>query len=438
MPDVERLISGGANARPRPGRGRPPRHNAHARRTHPLARAVAVALVFVLAFATSVVGLTWGRVNQNIDTREIDDLLGTSRPTPSGSPAPTDINRGRALNLLVIGSDSREGENDVDGAGATGTTSGMRSDTTMLVHISADRSRVEVVSIPRDTLVDIPACTLPDGTMTAPQSDAMFNSAFQTGGEGGDIGSAAACTILTVEELTGLYVDDFAVVDFAGFINVIDALGGVAMYIPEDIDDQLAGLQLEQGCRLLNGDEALGFARVRKTVEDGSDISRIGRQQDLVLAIIQEALSTNLLRNPPRLYRFLDTSTQTLTTGNRIGDVRALAGLGTSLASIRSDDITLVTMPFEWAGARVIPSWDYVNPVWESLQGDLAIDPIYSGDAWEITVALREREAAAAAPPPESADAPTDPSPSSGPTTVDPPTTDPADDPLMCTKETAS
>ncbi len=391
----------------------------------------------MLVFATSVVGLTWSRVNHNIDTRDINDLLGTNRPTQSGTPAPTDINAGRALSILVIGSDSREGANDVDGAGATGTTSGMRSDTTMLVHVSADRTRVEVVSIPRDTLVDIPACAHPDGTQTSPQSDAMFNSAFQKGGAGGDIGGAAACTILTVEALTGLYVDDFAVVDFAGFINVVDALGGVAMYVPEDIDDHLAGLQLEQGCRLLNGEEALGFARVRKTVGDGSDISRIGRQQDLVLAIFQEALSTNLLRNPPRLYRFLDTSTQTLTTGNRIGDVRALAGLGTSLASIRSDDITFVTMPFEWAGPRVIPSWDYADLVWEALRTDTPVDPILSGDAGAITTALQEREAAAEATAEPGSPAPTPADPGdAAPAVV--PSPNPAEDPLLCTKENAS
>src|SRR5665647_2972681 len=200
----------------------------------------------------------------------------------------------------------------------------MRSDTTMLAHISADRTHIEVVSIPRDTLVDIPACTLPDGTTTEPQYDAMFNSAFQLGAAGGDIGSATACTMLTVEELTGAYVDDFVVVDFAGFINVVDALGGVAMYVPEDIDDHLSGLQLEQGCHLLDGTEALGFARVRKTVGDGSDISRIGRQQDLVMAVVNEALTTSLLTNPARLYQFLDSTTRTLTTGQEVGDLTSL------------------------------------------------------------------------------------------------------------------
>ncbi|NLI18782.1 MAG: hypothetical protein GX427_08230 [Actinomycetales bacterium] len=263
----------------------------------------------------------------------------------------------------------------------------------------------------------------------------MFNSAFEAGAEGGDIGSAAACTILTVEELTGIYVDDFVVVDFAGFINVVDALGGVAMYIPEDIDDHLSGLQVEQGCRLLDGEDALGFAHVRKTVGDGSDISRIGRQQDLVLAIIQEALSSNLLKNPPRLYRFLDTSTQTLTTGNRIGSVSALAGLGTSLAGIRSDDITFITMPFEWAGPRVVPSPDYADSVWDALRADEAPDPLLSGDAWAITQALQDREAAEAA---STATPTTGGTETPGPAVTDTPTTDPADPALTCTKENAS
>lgn len=397
-------------------------------------------MVFALLFASSLVGLTWNRVSSNIETQDIGELLGEDRPTPSaGATLPTDILKGRPLNILVIGSDSRAGANTELGTGSEAGIPGMRADTTMLVHISADRSHVDVVSIPRDTLVDIPACSRSDGTTSDPQYNVMFNSAFETGGVNGDIGSAAACTILTVEKLTGIYIDDFVVVDFAGFINVVDALGGVAMYIPEDIEDRDAQLSIEAGCRLLDGRTALGFARARKAVGDGSDISRIGRQQDLVLEIVDEALSSNLLRNPARLYRFLDTSTQTLTTGSRIGNVRTLAGLATSLTSLRLGDITLVTMPLEWAGYRVIPSPDYAETVWEWLRNDEAVDPVYSGDAWTITLALREREAAQSTPTPEPGEtSTTTPSePTGSPTTVAP-TDDPTDDPSYCTKENAS
>src|SRR5690625_7851674 len=89
----------------------------------------------------------------------------------------------------------------------------------------------------------------------------MFNSAFALGADGGDVGTAAACTIRTIEQMSGVYVDDFVVVDFAGFINVVDALGGVPMCIPEPINDRRAHLELEAGQQVLDGEEALGYAR---------------------------------------------------------------------------------------------------------------------------------------------------------------------------------
>lgn len=405
------------------------RHASIHRRARSLRHVVALSLVFLLAFSGAAFALSIARFQGNIDQQDIGSLLGDDRPTrPVATPTgPVDAHEGEELNILVMGSDSRVGANAaIDGSG---TSPGMRSDTTMVVHIPADRSRIEIVSIPRDTLVDIPACTLPDGAQTRAQYDAMFNSAFATGGTTGDVGAAAACTIRTVEQLTGLYIDDFVVVDFAGFVNVIDALGGVAMYIPEDINDRAADLVLEEGCRVLNGTQALGLARVRKTVGDGSDISRIGRQQDLVAAIIQEALSTNLLRSPVRLYQFLDTSTQTLTTGQSIGDLAALVGLASSLSAIRADDVVFITMPFTWAGARVVPADPYAGFVWEALVADEAVDAMYSGDSVDIAAALREQaaqEQAAQEQAPQTTAPPADPSP-----------VVPTEEPPVCTKATA-
>lgn len=423
------------DARVRDRRSHVARHAVAHLRARSIRRAVSLSLIFLLVFSGTALALSVARFQGNIDQQDIGSLLGedrpTARPAPTATPTgPVDSHEGEELNILLMGSDSREGANSaIDGSGAS---EGMRSDTTMIVHISADRSRIETVSIPRDTLVDIPECTLPDGTTTAEQYDVMFNSAFATGGATGDVGAAAACTILTVEQLTGLFIDDFVVVDFAGFVNVIDALGGVALYIPEDINDRAADLILEEGCRLLDGSQALGLARVRKTVGDGSDISRIGRQQDLVAAIIREVLSTNLLRSPVRLYQFLDSATQTLTTGQSIGDLSALVGLGSSLSSIRTDDVVFITMPFTWAGARVVPAEEYADLVWLALGEDTAVDSIYSGDSTAILVALQEREEAAAAPPVPT-EAPTDPAIDENGAPEQP-----AEDPQMCTKATAS
>lgn len=417
------------------------RHSSHRTRRHRVLGSLSVALVFTLVFGGSAVALMYQRFQGNISQYDINSVLGEDRPVAEPTD-PADPNAGRALNILLIGSDTREGANDVDGAGESGTTSGMRSDTTMLAHVSADRTRMEIVSIPRDTLVDIPACPQPDGTSTRPQADVMFNSAFQTGGRTGAIEYAAACTILTVEQLTGLYVDDFVVVDFTGFKSVVDALGGIPMYIPEDVDDNLAGLQIQQGCRLLDGEQALGLARARKSLGDGSDISRIGRQQELVFAAVDEILSSRLLRQPTRLYHVLDVSTQTVTAGSTIGNLGTLVGLASSLADIRLDNVVMVTMPFQWAGARVTEAEEYATQVWDAIRADAPVDPVLTGDANQIAVAVAEREAAAQAtpsPPVGSTPDSTQPAPTPAPASAGSTATEaPAGPALTCTRETAA
>lgn len=131
----------------------------------------------------------------------------------------------------------------------------------------------------------------------------MFNSAFFFGSQTGDLGGGAACTVLTVEAWTGIRIDDFVLVDFNGFQAMVDSLGGVPMYIPEPISDSRAHLEIEEtGCQLLDGHDALGYARARYNIfgSDGSDIARIGRQQELVAAIAREALTTRILTDQPR------------------------------------------------------------------------------------------------------------------------------------------
>lgn len=363
-----------------------------------------VSALAVALFAGSGAALAYNDIQTNIQRHDINDLLGEDRPTQE---TPIDPNAGRALNILVMGSDQRE----VDDPEAA-VVGGMRSDTTMLVHVSAGRDRVDVVSIPRDTLVEIPSCTLPDGSTTASQSSAMFNSAFTMGGQTGDVGAAAACTIKTVEQLTGVFVDDFVVVDFSGFTTMVEALNGVPYYVAEPVNDPEAHLTLEAGCQLLDGQDALGLARARKSLGDGSDISRIGRQQELVAAIARDALSRNLLTDLPVLYRFLDAATSTLTTGAEIGQLPTMAGLASSLRGIGPEDISFATMPFVPAGARVLPS-DDAEAMWQALAADQPIDATLdaTGEA--------PPEAPSAAPTPETptGEAPTTPTPEPTPTT---------------------
>jgi LCP family protein required for cell wall assembly len=337
-------------------------------------RGVAVAAVGLSAFVLTGSAFAYSALQGNITTHDVTALLGADRPDGSGvdGSGPVDPGAGRALNVLVMGSDVRSGDNAV--LGGAPETEGMRSDTTLLVHISADRTRAEIASIPRDLLVDVPACALPEGGESAPQSDVMFNAAFATGGGGGETEYAAACTIKTVEQMTGVFIDDFVVIDFAGFTRMVDALGGIPMCIPEPVTDRLAGLDLEAGEQVLGGQQALAYARARKNVGDGSDISRIGRQQLLLGAMVRQVLAKNLLTDLPSLYQFVDAATESVTAGPTMGQIPNLVGLANSLRSVPAEGVVFVTVPFDWAGDRVRPN-DDSDALWSAMAADAPIAP---------------------------------------------------------------
>ncbi|AWE41937.1 MULTISPECIES: LCP family protein [unclassified Actinobaculum] len=345
---------------------------AHLKKTVSLRhRGRVVALAFFAALLTvgSTVGIGYSVLQGNIKKDNPEELIGTERPNAENT---------EAMNILVLGSDVRSGASDIDGAGASGAVDGMRADTTMIVHISADRSRVDIVSIPRDTLVDIPSCSVrnepgsPETFDTDEQYDAMFNSAFAIGGQTGDVGSAAACTMKTVEALTGIRLTGYIVVDFGSFQEIVEALGGVPMYFEEDMYDSLAGLDVKAGCRLLNGQQALALARARKEIGDGSDISRISRQQDLVGAMVREVLDMNLLTDLPKLYQVMEAGTASLSTSDNLGNITTLASLANSLRNINLDSINFITMPWEWAGSRVTVG-EGADQIWEALANDTPV-----------------------------------------------------------------
>ncbi len=313
----------------------------------------------MVLFAGTALALTYQHLEGNIRSSDIESLLGSERPS-TASPDPDDPHAGAPLNILLVGVDDRSGDNARFGsAGQTG----VRSDTVILAHVAADRSRVELISIPRDSWVPIPACPLPDGSTTEP-TEFKFNQAFALGGATGDVGYGVACSIRTLEALTGVRVDGFVAVDFSGFIRMIDAIGGVPICVPQPIDDDEAAVQLDAGFQVLDGEQALGFARARKSLGDGSDTARIGRQQDLLAAVIRTVMDTNVLTDTRELYAFLDAATASLTTSEDLGSISSLAGLALSLRGIDSADVDFVTVP--WT-----PRGDGANVLWTAEADDL-------------------------------------------------------------------
>jgi LCP family protein required for cell wall assembly len=235
-----------------------------------------------------------------------------------------------AENFLVIGSDSRAGL-----ARGFGQVAGARSDTAMIVHLSKDRHKATIISIPRDSWVAIPTCRAPDGHVIAAHRD-MFNSAFTVGGP--------ACTIATAQKLTGIAITHFVEIDFSGFQAMVSALGTVSVCSPETVDDRGSGLKLHVGTNKLNGAQALAYVRARETLGDGSDLGRIKRQQMFLGDVLRQAMQGSLLSNPGRLTSFLDAATKAITVdkGTTFSDLRTL---GTSLQGLDPKRVTFYTAP---------------------------------------------------------------------------------------------
>ncbi|MEU3276877.1 LCP family protein [Streptomyces antibioticus] len=330
-------------------------------------RAAGLALAAALVLGAGAAGWAYRHLDDNIRSVDIDSALGDNRParalttpTPTGSASASPLPTG-AVNILVLGSDSRSGAaNKALGGGDSG---GARSDTAMVVHIDAGRTGATVVSIPRDTLVTRPSCPLPSGGSAAVAYGAMFNTAYAVGGP--------VCAVKTVESLTGVRMDHYIEVDFAGFAGLVDALGGVTVTTDEDIDDDDSRLHLAAGTHHLDGEQALALARTRHGIGDGSDLGRIGLQQHLVKALLAQISSTDLLTSPAKLYGVADAVTGSLTTDTGLDSLGELTRLGESLRDLSTEHLTTVTMPVVTAPSdpnRVVADEPEASALWESLR----------------------------------------------------------------------
>src|SRR6516165_28128 len=284
--------------------------------------------------------------NGNIEQDDIVGLLGDQ---------PVNLHP-QAENILVIGSDTRSGQGKGYGTGLVTD----QSDTLMVVHIPANRQWAAVMSIPRASWVNIPACKMGNGQMSAP-TQFKINEAFAIGNlYGNHTALGVACTVKTVERNTGIYIDHFVVVNFTGFKDMVAALNGVPECNQTPIDDPLSRLHLAAGHHMLTPTQALGYVRARYTLGDGSDLERIGRQQAFMSSLIGRVKSD--LLNPIAIYRFLDAATRSVTIDSQLGGITGLYNLGESLRSLPSDKIAFFTLP-NFPRGEVVPG-DVANVVW--------------------------------------------------------------------------
>ncbi len=346
--------TGSTDPRPRAGKGRRRKPPTVRRRTLTVMAWTAAGIVVL---GGTGAGYLYLKLNGNLTTVDINQMLGGDRPKKADNGSE---------NILVLGSDTRSGGNRKLGGGTDDGSA--RSDTAMIVHVYKGHKRADVVSVPRDTLVDRPECTDAHGTEHPAARNVMFNEAYSTGG--------AACAVKTVESLTGVRMDHYLEVDFSGFRTLVDDLGGVRVTTTRAIHDPDSHLNLDAGTHTLDGQQALGLVRTRHGVGDGSDLGRIQLQQAFVKALIDQVKHVGVFSDPKKLYDLADTATKSVTTDSDLGSVNSLVSFADGLKGISSSRMTMVTMPVQYDTGnanRVVVDEPKAQQVWTALRNDRPI-----------------------------------------------------------------
>jgi LCP family protein required for cell wall assembly len=353
MPDAE---LDGTPSEPSAATPTGPKRRGKVRKRHTVGKVILASVVVLGLTAGLGVAFLYRHLNGNLEVLDPSDRV-TNRPDKVAVEGPRE-----PLNVLVMGSDTRDGDgNNIDGL----TGGGERSDTTILLHVSADRERAYGISIPRDLLVNRPDCKAENGDTIPGATQVMWNEAFAVGGP--------TCTIQQFEQVTGIRLDHFIKVDFEGFRGMVDAIGGVEMCIPEDIDDPAHAIHIDAGTRKLKGNEALNYVRERYVVGDGSDVGRMKRQQAFIASMAHQVVTAGTLARPDRLLRFLDSATKSLTVDPGLKNVVKIAELGNQFKSIGLDNIQFLTIPIMAAPSdpnRLAFVQPQANQVWAKVRKD--------------------------------------------------------------------
>ncbi|XVQ87489.1 LCP family protein [Microbispora siamensis] len=286
---------------------------------------ISVVLTCVLVIGTltayKVYRSTIGLINRGASTDDLDK----NRP----------VNETGAINVLLVGSDTRAGDNKKYGQHLV--NDGERTDTIMLLHVSPNRDGATLLSFPRDSMVMIPACYNKNRTLV-PAHLGMINSAFSDGG--------MICTRRTIESLTGILVHHYVKVDFTGFKNIVNALGGIEICLPQAVNDKKAKLTLPAGKQIVKGEAALGYVRLRYGLGDGSDISRIKRQQVFISQVVKKATSSALLTDVGKLQNFIAAAAKSVTMDDAL-NTEELIKIAQSAQKLSAKGFKATTVPWE-------------------------------------------------------------------------------------------
>ncbi|MFI1660775.1 LCP family protein [Streptomyces sp. NPDC020472] len=322
-------------------------------------------MAFVLVGGAAGAYAIYNKLNNNLD---VVDVVGKN--TNAG------FSKGEAFNILVIGTDKRTGEGN---AGYGDKDSPGHADTTILFHVSKDRTNATALSIPRDMKTDIPECQTraADGSIkTIPaETDVRFNVSLGQGGR--DPG----CVMRTVQELTGVEVDHFMMADFNAVKEMTTAVGGVKVCVEKAVNDPKSHLKLPAGESVVKGEQALAFVRTRHSFGNESDLDRIKVQQQFLSSMIRQMKSDDTLTDPGKLYDLANAATSALTVDSGIGSLTKLQDLARELSSIDTKNIAFTTLPVidnpaEKVRATVVPDPVKAPQLFAMIQSDTSLTEV--------------------------------------------------------------
>ncbi|PWI07595.1 LytR family transcriptional regulator [Streptomyces sp. NWU339] len=318
-------------------------------------------------------------------------LEGNVHTTDVGDAGSGDFSKDEAFDILVLGTDKRtgsgnEGYGDKDSVG--------HADTTILLHVSKDRTNATALSIPRDLIVDIPDCPtkLEDGTekVIPGLQGARFNRSL---GEGG---RDPGCTMRTVEEATGISVDHFMMADFNAVKTLTTAVDGVKVCLEHAVDDKQSKLKLPAGESTVAGEDALAFVRTRHSFGNEGDLDRIKVQQHFLASLMRKMSSSDTLTSPTRLVKLAEAATDALTVDTGIGKVSTLKDVALELKKVPTKNISFTTVPVkdnpaETVKATVVLDEAKAPQLFAAIANDVSLTEVEQQEKKEKKTAVAAR-----------------------------------------------
>ena len=332
-----------------------------------------IATIIGAAFAVVVLGIAGTAAFAAWNATDL--VAGNAITLESAKPLPPTIGEIEGgVNLLLVGTDSCEGQDLKLFPRCAHDDGGERNDVTMLVHIGDNPRRVTVVSFPRDMIVPIPSCPSANGGRYSAMSAQMLNVSYSYGG--------LACTALTIQQLTGVDIQFAAAIRWTGVINMSDAIGGVQVCVAGEISDRNTGLHLTAGEHTLKGAQALQFLRIRHGIGDGSDLGRISNQQQFMSSLVRKLQSGGVLGDPTKLFALATTALQQvsdkqLVLDENLSNPTRMVQIAMAVKSVPFNDIVFVQYPTSYDPAdasRVLPMYESAQTLFTALKENKSLN----------------------------------------------------------------